>query len=149
MDTTPHGSRVVPHPSTKRAQTALTSVIGRERVHYGWYGRIRCWTAVVRLYSLWPGAQRVSGWDKSAPQAYHEPTKESRPCRFLEAPQVLVLPRHIIYATQLQHVYNKIQKKKRPCHLLEAPQVLVLPRHIDVLNAKSNGGCYYNRVIVR
>jgi hypothetical protein len=35
MDTTPQCSRVVPHPSTDRAQTALTSVIGRERVHYG------------------------------------------------------------------------------------------------------------------
>ena len=41
LDTTPHCSRVVPHPSTKRAQTALTSVIGRERVHYGWCGRIQ------------------------------------------------------------------------------------------------------------
>jgi hypothetical protein len=28
MDSTPHCSRVVPHPSTKRAQTALTSVFG-------------------------------------------------------------------------------------------------------------------------
>ena len=35
MDTTLHCSRVVPHPSTERAQTALTSVIGREPVHYG------------------------------------------------------------------------------------------------------------------
>ena len=35
MYTTPHCSRVVPHPSTERAQTALTSVIGREPVHYG------------------------------------------------------------------------------------------------------------------
>ena len=40
MDSTPHCSRVVPHPSTKRAQTALTSVFGWEPVHYGWYGRI-------------------------------------------------------------------------------------------------------------
>ena len=40
-DTTPHCSRVVPHPSTKRAQTALTSVFGWEPVHYRWYGRIR------------------------------------------------------------------------------------------------------------
>ena len=28
MDSTPHCSRVVPHPSTERAQTALTSVFG-------------------------------------------------------------------------------------------------------------------------
>ena len=28
VDSTPHCSRVVPHPSTKRAQTALTSVFG-------------------------------------------------------------------------------------------------------------------------
>ena len=28
MDSTPHCSRVVPHPSTKRAQTALTSLFG-------------------------------------------------------------------------------------------------------------------------
>jgi len=28
VDTTPHCSRVVPHPSTERAQTALTSVFG-------------------------------------------------------------------------------------------------------------------------
>jgi hypothetical protein len=28
MDSTPHCSRVVPHPSTKRAQTALTAVFG-------------------------------------------------------------------------------------------------------------------------
>ena len=35
MDSTPHCSRVVPHPSTERAQTALTSVFGREPVHYG------------------------------------------------------------------------------------------------------------------
>ena len=41
MDSTPHCSRVVPHPSTERAQTALTSVFGWEPVHYGWYGRIR------------------------------------------------------------------------------------------------------------
>ena len=41
MDSTPHCSRVVPHPSTKRAQTALTSVFGWEPVDYGWYGRIR------------------------------------------------------------------------------------------------------------
>ena len=40
MDSTPHCSRVVPHPSTERAQTALTSVFGWEPVHYGWYGRI-------------------------------------------------------------------------------------------------------------
>ena len=28
LDSTPHCSRVVPHPSTERAQTALTSVFG-------------------------------------------------------------------------------------------------------------------------
>ena len=28
MDSTPRCSRVVPHPSTERAQTALTSVFG-------------------------------------------------------------------------------------------------------------------------
>jgi hypothetical protein len=28
LDSTPHCSRVVPHPSTKRAQTVLTSVFG-------------------------------------------------------------------------------------------------------------------------
>jgi hypothetical protein len=28
VDSTPHCSRVVPHPSTERAQTALTSVFG-------------------------------------------------------------------------------------------------------------------------
>ena len=41
MDSTPHCSRVVPHPSTERAQTALTSVFGWEPVDYGWYGRIQ------------------------------------------------------------------------------------------------------------
>ena len=41
MDSTPHCSRGVPHPSTKRAQTALTSLFGWEAVHYGWYGRIQ------------------------------------------------------------------------------------------------------------
>jgi hypothetical protein len=41
VDSTPHCSRVVPHPSTEQAQTALTSVFGWEPVHYGWYGRIR------------------------------------------------------------------------------------------------------------
>ena len=40
MDSTPHCSRVVPNPSTERAQTALTSVFGWEPVDYGWYGRI-------------------------------------------------------------------------------------------------------------
>ena len=33
-DSTLHCSRVVSHPSTERAQTALTSVIGREPVYY-------------------------------------------------------------------------------------------------------------------
>ena len=48
MDSTPHCSRVVPHPSTERAQTALTSVFGWEPVHYGWYGRIHiCFLAVM------------------------------------------------------------------------------------------------------
>lgn len=41
LDSTPHCSRVVPHPSTERAQTALTSVFGWEPVDYGRYGRIR------------------------------------------------------------------------------------------------------------
>src|SRR5690554_1989404 len=39
--TTPFGSRVVPHPSTKKAQRDLTSQIGRDAVHYSWYGRVR------------------------------------------------------------------------------------------------------------
>ena len=37
MKFTPPCSPVVPHPSAERAQTALTSVIGRERVYYGYY----------------------------------------------------------------------------------------------------------------
>ena len=40
MDTTPHYSRVVPHPSTKRAHTTLTSEFGWDPVHFGRYGRI-------------------------------------------------------------------------------------------------------------
>ena len=43
MDTTPHYSRVVPHPSTKRAHTTLTSEFGWDPVHFGRYGRIH-WT---------------------------------------------------------------------------------------------------------
>ena len=43
MDTTPRGSRVVPHPSTKRAQPGLTSEFGRDRVYYRWCGRIHWW----------------------------------------------------------------------------------------------------------
>jgi hypothetical protein len=38
---TPFYSRVVPHPSTRKAQRSLTSEIGRDLVHYTWYGRIR------------------------------------------------------------------------------------------------------------
>ena len=34
LDSTPHCSRVVPHPSTERAQTALTPVFGWELVDY-------------------------------------------------------------------------------------------------------------------
>ncbi len=34
-----HDSRLVTHGSTKRAQTRLTSVIGREPVHSRWYER--------------------------------------------------------------------------------------------------------------
>ena len=49
MDSTPHCSRVVPHPSTEQAQTALTSVFGWEPVDYDWYGRIqRTWNLVLR-----------------------------------------------------------------------------------------------------
>ena len=48
MDSTPHCSRVVPHPSTERAQTALTSVFGWEPVHYGWYGRIHTLQISIR-----------------------------------------------------------------------------------------------------
>ena len=33
------GSRVIPQRSTNRAQPSLTSVIGREPVHSGWYER--------------------------------------------------------------------------------------------------------------
>jgi hypothetical protein len=36
-----HDSRLVTHGSTKRAQTRLTSVIGREPVHSRWYERWR------------------------------------------------------------------------------------------------------------
>jgi hypothetical protein len=51
MDTTPHCSRVVPHPSTERAQTALTSVFGWEPVDYSWYGRIRNWSEASEVLS--------------------------------------------------------------------------------------------------
>ena len=40
-DTTPRCSRVVPHPSTERAQRTLTSEFGWDPVHCTWYGRIR------------------------------------------------------------------------------------------------------------
>ena len=36
-----HDSRLVTHGSTKRAQTRLTPVIGREPVHSRWYERWR------------------------------------------------------------------------------------------------------------
>ena len=109
-------------------------------------------TAVVRLYSLWPGAQRVGGWDKSAPQAYHEPTKRKhdhvvfRGSPGFSAPQAYYIQQHS-YSTYI--IKYKIQRRKNDHAIFqEAPQVLVLPRHIDVLNAKSNGGCCYNRVVV-
>ena len=54
MDTTPHCSRVVPHPSTERAQTALTSVFGWEPVDYSWYGRIRYVEEVTLFLSATP-----------------------------------------------------------------------------------------------
>ena len=52
VDSTPHCSRVVPHPSTERAQTALTSVFGWEPVHYGWYCRIQHYRGRV-LAIMW------------------------------------------------------------------------------------------------
>ena len=70
MDSTPHCSRVVPHPSTKQAQTALTSVFGWEPVDYGWYGRIR--RNQVRVHVLTISASTVGGkewwgeWDKNS-----------------------------------------------------------------------------------
>ena len=51
MDTTPHYSRVVPHPSTKRAHTTLTSEFGWDPVHFGRYGRIRKITEWKQLLS--------------------------------------------------------------------------------------------------
>ena len=41
--TTPRCSRVVPHPSTNRAQSALACEFGWDRAYYTWYGRKRTW----------------------------------------------------------------------------------------------------------
>jgi hypothetical protein len=65
MDTTPHCSRVVPHPSTERAQTALTSVFGWEPVDYSWYGRIRKWRETVNLIYATRQDSRLRDKDRS------------------------------------------------------------------------------------
>ncbi len=51
-----HDSRLVTHGSTKRAQTRLTSVIGREPVHSRWYERWR--RSHPRIHPIWRPSPR-------------------------------------------------------------------------------------------
>ena len=83
MDTSPRYSRVVPHPSTNRAQPSLTSEFGRDLVHSRWYGRIRntlanfrhpCW---LMLTFCGVNGQR----EKSGPCFQSNPS-HFRCCRF-------------------------------------------------------------------
>ena len=68
-------SQAVSHLSTNRAQPCLTSVIGRELVYSGWYGRWRCTyllscilNKMTQIFSEWKrrpfDLQMLKKWDR-------------------------------------------------------------------------------------